>query len=133
MIRLLIRALIFLVSAALGLLVGAWVLDGDFVLSASGFVVAVLVFTVAQSVLSPFIAKTTARFAPSFLGGIGLVSTLVALGLATLISDGLEISGATGWILGTVIVWLVTALGTLVLPMIFLKERASDRGRATGI
>ena len=133
MIRLLIRALIFLVSAALGLLVAAWLLDGDFVLSASGFIVAVLVFTVAQSVLSPFIAKTTARFAPSFLGGIGLVSTLVALGLATLISDGLEISGATGWILGTVIVWLVTALGTLVLPMIFLKERASDRGRATGI
>ncbi|PFG41017.1 superfamily IV 4 TMS phage holin [Georgenia soli] len=128
MIRLLIRALIFLVSAALGLLVATWLLDGDFVLSASGFVVAVLVFTVAQSVLSPFIAKTTARFAPSFLGGIGLVSTLVALALATLVSDGLRITGAKGWILGTVIVWLVTALGTLLLPMIFLKEKAAERG-----
>jgi hypothetical protein len=133
MIRLLIRALIFLVSAALGLLVAAWLLDGDFVLTASGFIVAVLVFTVAQSVLSPFIAKTAARFAPSFLGGIGLVSTLVALVLATLVSDGLQISGAKGWILGTVVVWLVTALGTLVLPMIFLKEKAAERGRTPGL
>jgi len=129
MIRLLIRALIFLVSAALGLLAASWLLEDAFRLTASGFIVAVLVFTVAQSVLSPFIAKTTARFAPSFLGGIGLVSTLVALVLATLIGGGLQITGARGWILGTVVVWLVTAIGTLVLPMIFLREKAAERGR----
>ena len=128
MIRIIIRALIFLASAALGILAATWLLEGDFTVTAAGFIVAVAVFAVAQSVLSPFIAKMTARYAPAFLGGIGLLSTFVALALASLVPGGLTVSGVKAWILGTVIVWLVTALGTLLLPLIFLREK-TDRAK----
>lgn len=127
MIRILLRALILLASAALGILAAWWLLDGSFRVSAGGFVTAVVVFTVAQSVLSPFIAKTAARYAPAFLGGIGLVSTFVALLLASLLPGGLEVSGVRAWILGTMVVWLVTALATVLLPLVLLRNRAQDR------
>jgi len=128
MVRILIRAVVFLASAALGLWVASLVLEA-FVLSLQGFLVTIVVFAAAQSVLSPFIAKVTARSAPAFLGGVGLVATFVALLLATLIGDGLVISGWQTWILATLIVWLVTALATVLLPLLFVRK-AIDRSRA---
>ncbi|WP_127127286.1 phage holin family protein [Georgenia sp. SYP-B2076] len=130
MIRIIIRALIFLASAALGILAATWLLEGDFTVSPAGFVVAVIVFAVAQGVLSPFIAKMTARYAPAFLGGIGLISTFVALLLASLVPAGLAVSGVKAWVLGTLVVWLVTALGTLLLPLVFLREKTEKAGKA---
>jgi hypothetical protein len=82
MVRLLLRAAVFLGSSAIGLLVAAWLIPRVSV-SVSGFVVVVVVFSVAQAVLAPFIAKVAARYASAFLGGIGLASTLVALILAS--------------------------------------------------
>ena len=121
MIRLLIRTLIFLVSAAVGLLVTAGLVDG-FDVTPSGFLVAVVLFAVIQSILAPFIAKVTARNASAFLGGVGLLSTFVALWITTLIGDSLTIEGgATTWLTATVIVWLATALATLLLPIILVK------------
>jgi hypothetical protein len=95
MIRLLLRSVVFLVSAAIGLLVAAAVIDGVSV-TASGLLVAVVVFAVLQSVLAPFLAKVAARNAPAFLGGIGLVSTVVALFIATRVGDALAITGGFG-------------------------------------
>ncbi|WP_223690798.1 phage holin family protein [Leifsonia poae] len=122
MVRFLIRAAIFLVSAALGLLVAAWLLP-TFQLSWGGALVSIVLFAILQSVLSPFIAKLAARNAPAFLGGIGLVSTFLALLVATLFTGGLNISGWQTWVLATIVVWLVTALCSFFLPMIFLREK----------
>lgn len=130
MIRFLVRTAIFLVSAAVGLLVTAWLVDG-FEVSAGGFLTAVVLFAVIQSVLAPFIAKVTARNASALLGGVGLLSTFVALWLTALLGDALTIDGgATTWIAATVIVWLATALATLLLPLILVKagiEAARNR------
>ena len=121
MIRFLIRTAIFIVSAAVGLLVAASVVDGVEV-TAGGFVVAVVLFAVIQSVLAPFIAKVTAKNASALLGGVGLLSTFVALWLTTLLGDALTIDGgASTWIAATVVVWLATALATLLLPIILVK------------
>lgn len=118
MIRMLVRAVVFLVSAAVGLLVAAAVVDGVSV-GTSGLVAAVVVFAVLQSVLAPFLAKVAARNAPAFLGGIGLVSTFVALLVASWVTDGLTITGGAGtWLAATVVVWLATALATLALPVL---------------
>ncbi|MCJ0904174.1 phage holin family protein [Rhodococcus sp. ARC_M6] len=125
MISFLIRAAIFLGSAAVGILVASLILSG-FSAPASGFITAVVIFAIAQSVLSPFIAKMAKRHAPAFLGGIGLVSTFVALLLAQIFSD-LQITGTTTWISATVIVWLVTALATLVLPLLFVRKKVQER------
>ncbi len=90
------------------------------------FVLAAIVFAVAQSLLSPFITKVAARNAPAFLGGIGLVSTFVALVIASLVT-GLSITGWRTWILASLVVWLVTALATVLLPMFLLKDEIADR------
>ena len=122
MVRLLLNTLVFLGSAAIGLLVAAWLVPGVRV-SVSGFVVAVAVFALAQAVLSPFIAKMASRYASAFLGGIGLLSTFVALLLASVLTHGLSIRGVGSWVAATVVVWLVTAIATLVLPLLVVKKK----------
>ncbi len=122
MVRFLARVAIFLGSSAIGLLVAGWLVRGVS-LSAWGFVTAVVIFTVAQAILSPFFLKMASRYASAFLGGIGLVSTFVALLLASLLSNGLSIRGVGSWIGATVVVWLVTAVATVVLPLLVLREK----------
>jgi hypothetical protein len=124
MVRLLLRAVVFLGSSAIGLLVAAWVVPGVSV-SVVGFITAVVIFTIAQAILSPFIFKMASRYASAFLGGIGLVSTLVALILAAVLSHGLSIRGIGSWLAATLVVWLVTALATLLLPLLIIRKKAS--------
>ncbi|HYJ57258.1 MAG TPA: phage holin family protein [Mycobacterium sp.] len=122
MIRFLLRVAVFLGSSAIGLLGAAWLVPGVS-LSTWGFITAVVIFTVAQAILSPFFLKMASRYASAFLGGIGLVSTFVALLLASLLSNGLSIRGIGSWIAATVVVWLVTAVATVVLPVLVLREK----------
>ncbi|MBO3100898.1 phage holin family protein [Cellulomonas fengjieae] len=126
MVVFLIRALIFLASAALGLWIASLVVDG-FTVRASGFVVAVVVFAVLQSVLTPWFLVMSRKYANALTGAVGLVSTVVALFVASLISDGLTIDGATAWVLGSLTVWIVTMLATLILPLIFLRNRGQKK------
>ncbi|MEV0672054.1 phage holin family protein [Mycobacterium sp. NPDC050441] len=126
MVRFLLRIAIFLGSSALGLLVAAWLVPGVSV-SAWGFIAAVVIFAVAQGILSPFFLKMANRYASAFLGGIGLVSTLVALVLASVLTHGLNIRGIGSWIAATVVVWLVTAVATVVLPALFIKKKAASK------
>lgn len=130
MIILLIRAAIYLGTSALGLLVASWVLT-DFKLEWQGFLVAVVVFSLSQSILTPFIARMANRYVPAALGGIGLISTLVALFLAQLFSGGLHITGFVTWMTATLLIWVTTTLGAILLPMIFLKKRLARRAAGT--
>lgn len=126
MVRFLIRAAIFVVTAALGLLVAAWILPG-FHLDWEGFLVAVLVFAVAQSILAPFIFNLARKYASAVLGGIGLVSTLIALLIASLLPGGIRVDDFATWALAALVVWAVTALGGWLLPLIFLKKKVTER------
>ncbi len=54
------------------------------------------------------------------------MSTFVALLVASLFSN-LSISGVSTWILGTVVVWLVTAVATLVLPLLFVRKKVQEK------
>ncbi|MGX1749024.1 phage holin family protein [Glutamicibacter protophormiae] len=131
MIIFLIRAAIYVATAALGLLVGTWLLD-DFHLAPQGFLIAVLVFAFAQSLLGPFIFRMTNRYVPAAIGGFGLISTLAALFVASLFPGGLTIDGFTTWILAALIVWAATTLGSWLLPLIFLKKRIAQRDASRG-
>lgn len=133
MIRFLVRAGIFLGSAAVGLLVASLLVD-QMSISATSFLIVVVIFAALQSVLAPFLAKTTARSAPALLGAAGLLSTFLALLITTVVSDGLSISGASSWLIASLIVWLVTMLATLLLPWLLVKagvQQARQR-RADG-
>lgn len=125
MIRFLIRVAIYVVTVALALLVASWLLPG-FVLSLSGFLIAVAVFALAQSILTPFIVNMARKYAPAVLGGIGLVSAFVALLLASFFPGGIAITGIDTWVLASLIVWLITALGGWLLPLLFLRGKFAD-------
>ncbi len=125
MIRFLLRTAIFLGSSAIGLLVAAWLVPG-FTVRPAGFITAVVIFTVAQAILSPFFLKMASRYASAFLGGVGLVSTLAALILASIFTRGLSITGIGSWVGATVVVWLVTALATVLLPLVVFKKKATN-------
>ena len=130
MITLLFRTLTYLVSAGIGLIVADLVLPGFQIQWDKwwGFVICIVIFAVLQSVLSPWIAKLADRYAPVLMGGIGIFSTLVALIVVVLLPiGGLRIVDVTGWLLGAVIVWLISALGTVLLPLIFLKREVRER------
>ncbi|ALJ21175.1 hypothetical protein [Microbacterium sp. No. 7] len=133
MITFLIRALIFIVSAAVGLIAADLILPGFEISWRNpwGFVLAIVIFAVLQSVLAPWLARVAQRNAPALLGGIGIVSSFVALLVVVLIpSAGLSIGAPWwNWVVAPVIVWIVTALATWLLPAVFLKKKVAERRR----
>ncbi|QTE29551.1 phage holin family protein [Pengzhenrongella sicca] len=126
MIRFLLGLAVWLVSAAAGLLVATYLLDG-MNLTTSGFVTVVVVFAAAQSILAPFVAMLAKRYAPPVLGGIGLVTTVVALLITSFVTDGLTIDGFDTWVFASLIVWITTMIATLLLPVIVVKRVLDKR------
>jgi putative membrane protein len=125
-IRLLIRLLIAVASNAVGLIVAAAVLDG-MSLNATGFVVAVVVYTVVFALVQPFLFSVLRRSPAPVLGGVALISTLASLIITTILTDGLSISGVGTWIAATVIVWLGSVLAAFILPYFGLKKFLDER------
>ena len=126
MIRLLVRTVLALLGNALGLWIASLVLD-DMSISGAAFVLAVVIFTVLTVVLQPLITKVAMQNAPALQGSSALVTTLLALVITDLVSDGLSISGAITWVLATIIIWLVTMLAGVLLPMFLFQELLEDR------
>ena len=128
MIRLLVRLLISLAGNAVGLIVAASVLSG-MTLSVTGFVVDLIIFTIALALLTPFLASMLRRNRAnaSAMGGISLIGTFVALLITDILSDGLNISGIGTWIAATVIVWLASLLAVFILPYLGLKKYLEER------
>ena len=121
MVRFLAVTALALIGNALGLIVAAWLLD-DMELNGAAFVIAVGIFTLAYIILQPLVLKMALRYVEALRGGTALVSTLVALIVTDLLSDGLSISGATTWILATLIIWVVAVAASLILPLFLFKK-----------
>jgi putative membrane protein len=126
MIRFLISTAINLAANAIGLLVAAAVLD-DMTVSGTAFVIAVLIFTGVEVLARPLLTQAAIRNVQALQGGTALVATFVGLVITNLVSDGLEITGATTWLLATLIVWAAALIATLILPIIFVKDAVEDR------
>ena len=134
MITFLIRTVVFLGSAALGLIAADLILPGLHLdwRNPLGFILAIVIFAVLQSVLAPWLAKIAQRNASFLLGGIGIVSAFVAL-LVVAIIPGVGLSITTpwwSWVVAPVVVWIVTALATVLLPMLFVKRAVGDGEKA---
>ena len=126
MIRLLVRTVIALASNAVGLIVAAAVLD-EVSLDVTGFLIAVVVYTIVFALLQPFLLVQLRASRAGILGGVSLIATLVSLIVTVLVTDGLSIDGLTGWILGTLIVWLASVLAGFILPLLGLKKYLDER------
>ncbi|HSN42992.1 MAG TPA: phage holin family protein [Propionibacteriaceae bacterium] len=125
MIRMLINLAINVASAAIGLLASAILLPG-FDLQVRGFLAAAAVLSIAQTVLGPFVFTMARKYATAMLGGIGIVSTLIALVIANLVPGGVSVNGFSTWILAALIIWLCMALGGWLLVALFLKKRTAQ-------
>jgi putative membrane protein len=126
MIRFLIRVGIALLGAAIGLIVAAAVLD-DMTLDGAAFVVAIVIFAVLTAVLEPLIEKIGDENLSIVAMFSSLITTFLALLITELVSDGLNISGVTTWVIATVIVWAATALATWILLRMFIKNVRENR------
>ena len=117
-----------LLANAVGLIVASLVFSG-FDIDLTSFIFALVVFTVAAALMTPFLASSFRRNenSSSLLGGVALISTFVALVITDLLSDGLTISGIGTWIGATVVVWLVSVLALFILPFLGLKKYLENR------
>ena len=126
MIRLIVRTAVALAANAVGLIVAAALLDG-MSLDVTGFLIAVVVFTVVFALIQPFLAVQLRRAGSAALGGVALIATLVSLIVTVLVSDGLSIDGVGSWIAATVIVWIAALLAAVILPFLGLKKYLETR------
>jgi hypothetical protein len=125
---LIVRTAIVLLGNAVGLIVASLVLDG-FDIDVTGFIVSLIVFTVAVALMTPFLASTMRRnqSSSSAMGGVALISTFVALLITDIFTDGLSISGIGTWIGATVVVWVGSLLAVFILPYLGLKKYLDER------
>jgi Na+/melibiose symporter-like transporter len=126
MIRMLIRIGVALLGAAIGFIVAAAVLD-DMTLDGPAFLIAVGIFVVLSAVLEPFIEKIGDEHLSLISTFSSLITTFLALLITELVSDGLDITGSVTWVLATLIVWASTALATLILVRMFVKDVRDNR------
>lgn len=121
MIVLLARLTINILSNALGLIAASYFL-ADFSIEGVSFVVAVAIFSLSIALLGPLILKIALKNASFLVGGIALVTTFVGLLITNLVSDGISIVGLSTWLIATLVVWMFSVAGNLLLPIVIFKK-----------
>ena len=110
--RFLLGWLLSLAGSAIGLLLATLLLGDSFRIDGPvGFVISVIVFAIVSAIstwatVKTLSAKDNSRKASGLLPLAGLISTLLALVITVLFTNGLSVSG-WGWILGSLIVWIL--------------------------
>lgn len=122
MIRFLINLGVYFVSALIGIIVADIIFAGFQVEVGVSYLIVAGIFAIIQAVLSPLVRNLTERKAGAFMGGVGLLSTFVALFLTSLISGYIDIDGIGTWLGATVVVWLFGALAAFLLPILVVKR-----------
>lgn len=125
MIRMLASLALAVLANAVGLLAAAALVDG-FTIDGVSFVVAVGVFSLSIVVLGPLVMKIALKHANYLMGGIALVTTLVGLIITDFFTEGISITGLNSWVLSTLIVWLFSIIGSLLLPLFIFKNVLSE-------
>ncbi|SJN12774.1 hypothetical protein FM113_15800 [Leucobacter sp. 7(1)] len=127
--RFLFQILTQIVLGAIALIVIHFTLPGV-TLHVAGFFVALGVFTLAHALLGPFVLNIAQRYAAPLAGGVGLVATVLALWVATLFPNGIQIQGLDSWVLAPIIVWVITALGGWIIMAFVVDKRLKRRAAA---
>ncbi|RYH07300.1 phage holin family protein [Tropicimonas sp. IMCC6043] len=127
MVRMLISAGIYVLANAVGLFVASLLLGESFSFTAKGFVVATLLLSAIEALAGPLIEKMSEKNLPALKGGVALVTTFVGLLITNLIVGGMQIHGASTWLLATILVWAGALIATLVLPMLLTKKAVEKR------
>lgn len=126
MIRFFAQTILTILGNAAGLLIAATLLDG-FKISGFGFFSSVLFFTIAQIILAPFVLKMAIKYLPAIRGGIALVTTFVVLVITATFTSGLSVRGLQEWLLAPLIIWVVTVVAGVLLPLVIFKKALAGK------
>lgn len=107
-------------SSAVAIILAALILP-SFSLRFGGLLTAVVVFTIAQSLLEKLVAKLATKYTPTLAGLASLVSTWLALVIASMPFGGIGIHGFFTWIIAALVIWAITGLCAVVVPKYVLK------------
>jgi len=121
MLRIIARLTLSVLANAVGLLAASVLVDG-FSIDGVSFVIAVAIFSLTTMILGPLIIKVALSSATYLMGGIALVTTFVGLVVTNLVSGGISIQGISAWVIATLIVWVFSVIGSLILPLLFFKK-----------
>ena len=109
-----IRIVASLVGIAAGIIISVALLD-DFSASTAGIVEATIVFWVVHIIVNFFAVKVLIRQPSVAIAGLlALASTIVSLIIVNIIVSDISISGATTYILATLIIWITTAVADVI-------------------
>jgi uncharacterized membrane protein YvlD (DUF360 family) len=130
MLRFLAQLTLSVAANAIGLLAASLLVEG-FSIDGVSFVIAVAIFSLATTILGPLIIKIALSSAPYLVGGIALVTTFVGLVVTVLASDGILIDGTSTWIISTLVIWIFSIIGSLVLPLFLFKKTLEKNKQKT--
>jgi putative membrane protein len=130
MIRHVAVAVVALLANAIALIVVAWLLDG-MTLEVQGLLIEVAIFTGVMILVEALVRRLSPLQGHVFLSGSALLATVIALVVTTLVTDGLQLSGASTWFLAIVLMWGFPVIVRLLLPYVIFKEtlRRREPGR----
>ena len=106
----------YLIANAAGLLLAILLIDG-FSVAFTAFVVAVLIFCIAQAIANPIASKISKKYAPQMMGGIALVAIFFGLLITSVIVSGMTIGGIANLLAATLLVWLGSLIAQLGLKL----------------
>ncbi len=127
MIRFLINLVVYFASALVGIVAADLLLSDFSVTGWISYVWVAVIFALIQAILSPLINSMVRKNASAFAGGVGLISTFVALLITNIATSSLTITGASTWVFATLIVWLFTAIAAFILPFLVVKRVVNER------
>lgn len=117
-----------LIASAFGMLLAHVFLGPTVLVRIYGFLTAVVVFTVVQTILTPIITRTVREHSALVLATVGLFSTFLSLMIATLFPGGIRIYGR-GWLSATLLPWAVTAIGNWLAVNGYLERHLRNRNK----
>ncbi len=129
MVRFLISTATYLIANAVGLLAAVVLLTG-FTIDPLSFVIAVVLFSLVQTVLGPLVTKLSIRSFPQLMGGIALVTIFLGLFITDMIMSGMAIGGIANWLAATLLVWLGSLIAAILLPIYVFKELSEKKQSA---
>ena len=125
--RLGIRVVASLVGILIGIVVSVALLSG-FSATVQAIVVSTLLFWVVHLVVN-FVALRILIRQPSVgtAGLLALASTILSLIIVNIVVSGLQIHGASNYVIATVIIWIATALADMIGGRRIRQRRVESR------
>jgi len=120
-----------LVGNAAGVGLASLILGPGFRLSLMSFLLAVAIFTAIEAAAKPLLEKAANRWVPQIIGSLSLLAVFVGLKVTQLLMPEMVISGISNWLAATLIVWLVSLIVQIFLPMFLFKAAKPAVAAAT--